>query len=91
MQEKPEALLLDAESLMFCEQMRLKLIYREYTAALIDEIQKEWLPKLQAIHTRLNSGSDAMRDEGHNLWLACNRIESTITNVKYLMEKMNPN
>jgi hypothetical protein len=82
MQEK----LLDAESLMFLKQMRLKLIYREYTAALTDEIQKEWLPKLQAIHTRLNSGSDAMRDEGHKVWLICNAITSALNSVDYLMK-----
>ena len=82
MQEK----LFDAETLMFLEQIRLKAFYREYAEALTDEVRKEWLPKLQAIHTRLNSGSDAMRDEGYKVWLICNAITSALNSVDYLMK-----
>lgn len=33
-------------------------------------IEKEVFEKLRAIEKRLHGGSDAMRDEGHKLWLA---------------------
>ena len=34
----------------------------------------EQMEKLCAIEKRLHSGSDAMRDEGHKLWLIVNTV-----------------
>jgi hypothetical protein len=38
-------------------------------------IEEEDFQKLRNIERRLHSGSDAMRDEGHKLWLVLNRLD----------------
>ena len=38
-------------------------------------MEEEDLQKLRNIERRLHAGSDAMRDEGHKLWLVLNRLE----------------
>jgi hypothetical protein len=38
-------------------------------------IEEEDFQKLRNIERRLHAGSDAMRDEGHKLWLVLNRLE----------------
>jgi len=51
-----------------CNMLRMALI------DLVEELREEVMPKMQAIHTRLHSGTDAMRDEGHKLWLLHNHL-----------------
>ena len=46
---------------------------------LIDEDQ---ITKLRAIEQRLHSGSDAMRDEGHKLWLVLKEVVMQETDEK---------
>ena len=43
----------------------------------------EVLPTLQQIHTRLHSGSDAMRDEGHKLWLVYGHLKHVLSEFQY--------
>jgi len=38
-------------------------------------LEEEEFQKLRNIERRLHAGSDAMRDEGHKLWLVLNRLE----------------
>jgi hypothetical protein len=38
-------------------------------------IEEEDFQKLRNIERRLHAGSDAMRDEGHKLWLVLNRLD----------------
>jgi len=47
-------------------------------AAKLEEIQDEIMPKIKAIYSRLHSGSDEMRDEGHKLWLLYNKLETIL-------------
>ena len=37
-------------------------------------VEKEAFEKLRRIEQRLHGGSDAMRDEGHKLWLVLNDL-----------------
>ena len=37
-------------------------------------VEKEVFEKLREIEKRLHGGSDAMRDEGHKLWLVLNDL-----------------
>lgn len=37
-------------------------------------VEKEAFEKLRQIEQRLHGGSDAMRDEGHRLWLVLNDL-----------------
>ena len=37
-------------------------------------VEKEVFEKLRRIEQRLHGGSDAMRDEGHRLWLVLNDL-----------------
>jgi hypothetical protein len=48
--------------------------YRDALIGLVEELRGEVMPKMQAIHTRLNGGTDRERDEGHKLWLLCNHL-----------------
>ena len=43
--------------------------YDDLRNALEEEIRDYMMPKMKGIYTRLNSGSDDMRDEGHKLEL----------------------
>jgi hypothetical protein len=42
---------------------------------LKEEIRDYMLPKMKGIYTRLNSGSDDMRDEGHKLELIYRKLQ----------------
>jgi hypothetical protein len=59
--------ILNNEEREFLNILRERNAYRD----TLVEIMHEQLPKLLEIQTRLHSGSDAMRDEGHKLWLIC--------------------
>jgi len=48
--------------------------YRDALIGLVEELRGEVMPKMQAIHTRLNGGTDRERDEGHKLWLLHNHL-----------------
>jgi hypothetical protein len=48
--------------------------YRDALIGLVEELRGEVMPKMQAIHTRLNGGTDRERDEGHKLWLLYNHL-----------------
>ena len=37
-------------------------------------VDEDQMKKFGEIYRRLHSGSDAMRDEGHKLWLLCGDI-----------------
>lgn len=39
------------------------------------EFLNEMLERLEPIQRRLHSGSDAMRDEGHKVWLLCEELK----------------
>ena len=43
--------------------------YRDALIGLVEELREETMPKMKHIYTRLNGGSDDMRDEGHRLEL----------------------
>jgi hypothetical protein len=43
--------------------------YRDALIGLVEELREEVMPKMKHIYTRLNGGSDDMRDEGHRLEL----------------------
>jgi hypothetical protein len=40
-----------------------------------EEYLGEILDRLEPIQRRLHSGSDAMRDEGHKVWLLCEELK----------------
>jgi len=42
------------------------------------EFLSEILERLEPIQRRLHSGSDAMRDEGHKVWLLCEELKMVI-------------
>jgi hypothetical protein len=42
------------------------------------EFLDEMLERLEPIQRRLHSGSDAMRDEGHKIWLMCEELKMII-------------
>lgn len=42
------------------------------------EFLNEILERLEPIQRRLHSGSDAMRDEGHKVWLLCEELKMVI-------------
>lgn len=54
--------------------MRERNTYRE----MLVELKEELMPKLVSIQGRLHGGSDAMRDEGHKLWLVVNQLENLL-------------
>lgn len=39
-----------------------------------EAVSDYYLPKIKNIFTRLHGGTDAMRDEGHKLWLIYNEL-----------------
>jgi hypothetical protein len=40
-----------------------------------EAVRDYYLPKIKNIFTRLHGGTDAMRDEGHKLWLIYNDLK----------------
>jgi hypothetical protein len=58
--------------------MRERNTYREMLVELKDEL----MPKLVSIQGQLHGGSDAMRDEGHKLWLVVNQLENLLGEIK---------
>jgi len=42
------------------------------------EFLSEMLERLEPIQRRLHSGNDAMRDEGHKIWLMCEELKMII-------------
>lgn len=42
------------------------------------EFLNEILERLEPIQHRLHGGSDAMRDEGHKIWLLCEELKMVI-------------
>jgi len=53
-------------------------VWKEYDTlrdALEEEIRDYMLPKMKGIYTRLNGGSDDMRDEGHKLELIYRKLQ----------------
>ena len=42
------------------------------------EFLNEMLERLEPIQHRLHSGNDAMRDEGHKIWLMCEELKMVI-------------
>lgn len=63
--------ILSKETREVLQVMHERNTYRDMVA----EITTEMLPKLRQAQARLHNGSDAMRDEGHKLWLICNDLE----------------
>jgi hypothetical protein len=64
---------LTREEQEFLSVLRERNAYRDALAEIV-----EVLPKLQQIQTRLHGGSDAMRDEGHKVWVICNHLKSIL-------------
>ena len=58
-----------ATAQQFERLFRERNAYRDALIGLVEELREEVMPRMRAIHTRLHGGSDAMRDEGHKLWL----------------------
>ena len=46
------------------------------------EFLGEILERLEPIQRRLHNGSDAMRDEGHKVWLLCEELKMVIKQEK---------
>lgn len=46
------------------------------------EFLSEILERLEPIQRRLHNGSDAMRDEGHKVWLLCEELKMVIKQEK---------
>lgn len=69
---------LTREEQEFLSVLRERNAYRDALAEVA-----EVLPKLQQIHTRLHSGSDAMRDEGHKLWLVYGHLKYVLNGFQY--------
>ena len=70
--------ILNNEEREFLNILRERNAYRDQLV----EIMHEELPKLREVQARLHGGSDAMRDEGHKLWLVCGRLESMLKGGK---------
>jgi hypothetical protein len=66
--------LITRETEQSMQMMRERNEYRKTLTNLVEELREEVMPKMQAIYTRLHSGTDAMRDEGHKLWLLHNHL-----------------
>jgi len=63
-----------ATAQQFEQLFRERRAYRDALIVLVEELREEVMPKMQAIHTRLNGGTDRERNEGHKLWLLHNHL-----------------
>jgi tRNA U34 5-carboxymethylaminomethyl modifying enzyme MnmG/GidA len=58
-------------------------LHREAQLKLeIEKLREEVMPKIKNIFTRLHGGTDAMRDEGHKLWLIYNDLQQLTKELK---------
>jgi hypothetical protein len=69
---------LNREEQEILQVLRERNAYRDMLAEVM-----EVMPKLHGIQTRLHSGSDAMRDEGHKLWLIHNHLQAVLNGAQY--------
>jgi hypothetical protein len=69
---------LNREAREVLQVMRERNTYRE----MLVELKEELMPKLVSIQGRLHGGSDAMRDEGHKLWVVINQLENLLGESK---------
>jgi|DEB19_MinimDraft_3_1074340.scaffolds.fasta_scaffold04152_6 HPt (histidine-containing phosphotransfer) domain-containing protein len=63
-----------ATAQQFEQLFRERKAYRDALIGLVEELREEVMPKMRDIYARLHGGSDAMRDEGHKLWLLEDRL-----------------
>jgi hypothetical protein len=69
---------LTREEREFLQVLRERNAFRDALAEVA-----EVLPKLHQINTRLHSGSDAMRNEGHKLWLIHGHLKHVLSGFQY--------